>query len=206
MLYLSRFVDSTHYGIADTDDDSEEVVRIVKLAEAASYNIKVEGIDARRVNAIEVYQPVDTLSLFQLKTKVVLGVDIKIYHGIISSVRWDKGNITSPVTIRLSDYGKSCACFILTGNKQEDGHKVTIVLDDSLEFSKETFNLHPLPDFHAYAGVTGFGAKYDVHELSDKNAKKVYMGLFVGGDVDLERSIIDEEKRKKKFIAERYWR
>lgn len=153
MLYLSRYVYPDSFGVVDTDDGVESIVSRDDLDEiCCTWLVPIEGIKIywdsfmRYITSIVTYQPSETMSQLQIKTKVLKGIEVHSMGDMITNVLWDKDSIITPVRIRLSDFGSSCADCILSGNRHSRLHQVTLVLDDKLSFGGKVFKLRSSDD------------------------------------------------------------
>lgn len=177
MLFVSRRI-GDKYAIVDTDDGSENVVDLSYIVDAVEvYGLRIEGILLPEVNRkikpsnlwAKVYQPPETLTTLQLKTKVLLHVEVLTYKNIITSVGWNGADLVKPVSIRLSQFGTSCADYILASADTVFLGRVTLILDDKIEFSHDTFWRNN--------NTTSLGVVYDIRECSDEKAWVVYRAL-----------------------------
>lgn len=211
MLYISRFVGLQKYGVVDTDDGVEEVCDMSDLFDAVcKHELDIAGIVPDRywgstgVNSaltrqftertISVYQPNDTMSQLQVKTKVLKKISVLIYNGVLVSLTWNPKELTEPVTLRLSDFSKSLGDCFLARNSFSGQHHVTLILDDSLEFTEYSFRRRH------YGGLTesfsSIGVLFDMRELSDQVAEKIYASLYEECTSDNIYHIIDSDERK----------
>lgn len=210
MLFISRYSGYDYYGVVDTDDDTEGIVNVTALRKAcldggleirgANPDItEITGLHWLREDKIFVYQPPETRSQLQIKTRVLKHVDVTMYRSMITRIKWDIFAIHTPVTIRLSDFGTSCADFILTGAKEVDEHKVTIILDEKIDFSNMTFKLRFYGD--GYIDIERIGMKLDIRELDWEKARILYTLLYDGFSAEIPSFIIDSEERMKYVLS-----
>ena len=212
MLYLSRYIGASKYGVVDTDDNTENACTIIDLRKAVlDHDLAIVGVYPGTYNGLYwlrednicVYQPMQTISVLQTKAKVMLGIDIKIYNDIITSLTWSD-KITKPVSIRLSDFGTSCASYIFTGIEQMDGKRVRIIMDDKIKFSEDTFKIKFYAD--AYTDIEKIGVVFDVREMSDQCAEKLYGAFIHAGIIDPDDMILDHPRRKHEMLEEHdFW-
>lgn len=203
MLFISRRVSSTRYGVVDTDDDSEEFVEFSELNTACcELGIEILGVDVYRADTCGIadimpYQLPEKQSLAQLKMAMLFHVDIIVYKDVVVGIRWRQGEITSPVDIRVSDFGSSCAEYVLIDAEFCNEHVVTIILDDKVDFSAKSFQVYK-PFF---AGIEGAGAVFDLRAVSsDEKAYSIYRGIYAcPKGVDPFNSIIDKPERMEKM-------
>lgn len=203
MLFISRFVDYESYGVVDTDDGVEEVISLQDVYRA-SYDLGLDIQGVRKdgkmlpLNHIRTYQNPDTLTKLQVKTKVLHGVDITVYNGMITSLLIDINVMAQPARLRLSDYGESCGDRILVGNRFQNMHRVTLVLDDHIRTRSLTFWIgHNMS--HPKSGTNRYGVVIDMTEMtSDDAAWNIYRVVFNNGSFSEESifsSIIDTDER-----------
>ena len=174
MLYISRFVGQSKYGVVDTDDGSETVVTYKELCEyALDLGMHIEGVNvvtetvrgrARlAIRGISAVQDVATVSNSQTKLKILRGIDIKTYNGKIVSMTAEKGVAQAGTRVRLSDYGNECGEYIFKSmlfgysGAQYTG-SIIVVLDDKVKITSKS-----LRDFHDH-GVT-----LDMTEVTNKD-------------------------------------
>lgn len=203
MLYISRRIGNFSYGVVDTEDGVEEKVRHKDLVDLSQdYRIKIEGFNPA-TEEIRVYQPADTMSQLQLKTKMLRHVEVCVYRNMITSIRWKRDEVKQPVKLRLSDYAKVCADKILAENQFSGCHKLTLVFDGSLEFQADAFWLGRDMS-QSFAGVSGYGVLFDLRELKrDNMAWLVYRVLWddARGKVPaVEETILDDVGRKNAMM------
>lgn len=213
MLYISRFVGKDSYGVADSDTGVETVVNLVALRKAVlDKGLDIKGVVVTkhstvswaeptnwvREDNISVYQPPNTVTSRQIKLQTLRGIEIKTFGSMITAMTWNNSAITTPVTIRLSDFGTSCGDFILYDVRETYGTKVKLVLDDSIEITPDTFNLRFYEDM--FVSMEKIGLILDIHELSDANAQKIYDCLWDGWSEDAPTFIRDFGRRKANII------
>ena len=207
MLYISRFAGRYCYGVVDTDDGTEEVVAGYDITNAVSnLGLSILGVDIDpqstlkpTVDSILPYHDVTRMTPLQVKTNLLQHVEVFVFGDIIANVRFRADEITVPSIIRLSDFGKVCGDRMLYGNRPSGAHKITLILDDKLSFSKHTF-LKPTGSL----GKSGLGVVLDMREMHDDGeAKAVYKSIMSGpGTLEMMDSIIDDRGRKEWFIRE----
>lgn len=179
MLFISRYVrnvDSINYGLVDTDTGIEEVVdwsHIWRLT--IKQNAKIAGVDiVGNTVVMSVYQEPSTITLAQIKLKMLRYVDVKTYNGMVTSIKWDINKIKSPVRVRLSDFGTKCADYCMFENEgHADGLKVLLILDNKVTINKTFFDISHVNN------LTYHGVALDFTELDDENAAKAYTFLYV---------------------------
>ena len=197
MLYISRRVDKTTWGVVDTDDDVETIVDGNEISRLVnSQCVTIHGVRPTVASSvsIEVYQPAETLTRLQVKTRTLQQVDIKVYKNMITSIRFNKDKIQNSPRIRLSDFGTELAGYVLSENKY-CGHykKLVLVFDDKLTYKPNTFKR--LQFGTPLVGVHGMGLVYDLKELSDFHARQVYDMLMAESQSGAFTSICDNQER-----------
>lgn len=205
MLYISRYIGPSFFGVVDTDDWKESIVDLVEINnDCYQHGVRIEGVDTTMLDrtgriisaGIKPYQPPSTLTRQQMKLKMLQCVDIKIFRDSITHISWAGEHITSPVTVRLSDFGSKVCSYVFGGNKEYGSHKVTLVLDDRCRFTDESFACRICDD--SYVGVKGIGVVFDIRELSYRPAKHLH-DMFYGERLAWEESVIDLPDRKRKW-------
>ena len=152
MLYVSRYIGSNDYGVVDTDDNTEERISYSELVSACEkLGICVAGVashyfdlSSRRitiVDSIMAYQVPEMRSPLQVKTDVMLHVNVVTHKSMITNILWDGVGISTPPVIRLSDYGDCCGDRILSGNCLSEVHQITLILDNKVKFTPKTFRV-----------------------------------------------------------------
>ena len=212
MLFISRQAGSNLFGVVDTDDGVEEIVSFGDICRYVSeYGIDIEGVSVeefpfgRFVHDIDVYQPKDSLSRDQVRLQLLLNVSIVVYDSLITKITWNAEKMSAPVTIRLSDYGTRLGRNILVDNEISGSHKVTLILDDKLQFDADecTAFLFEEGFFRGCnMGRNGMGVVIDLSELSnDYVVSSIYEGLYrtaFNGDIEeMFGSVIDSEDSKE---------
>lgn len=130
------------YGVVDSDDGVETIVPLNVLANAVR-NLKLDIKGAtftdlpnigfgEYIGSIFPQQLQETVTQLQVKTNVLYHIDIKVYKNIITSIRWRSDEITQPVRVRLSDFGKVLGDRCLSGNRPSTRHPVTLIFDDNI--------------------------------------------------------------------------
>lgn len=206
MLYISRSLGSSRYGVADTDDDTEEIVTWGQLSDLViRLKLDIKGAVLGKnsggvfLSVAEPYQDMRQYTNLQVKTKTLLGVDVRTYHNEIVRIIINGEVAKADTTIRLSDFGKvmSNNVSIVRINAEGD-KKLTFVFDDKI----------------AVAGVKPSmcmqGLRFDIRELNDEDTiEDMYEDMMMLGyiaQVSWERYIIDREDRQKfwkcKYILE----
>lgn len=205
MLYVSRYVGQTKYGVVDTDDGVETVVTYQDLTEYVLNNgLDIKGVTIgytvrkrRRVpylSSVKVYQNGSFLTAKQAKAKTLKGVDVIVNNGQIVQINIPQDGLKQPTTIKLSDFGTSCGEYIFKNLPYLGNSSLTIELDDSVAVSAKTFkyfvNRGVVIDMSAVTNPKV--VEYVAHELSTE-------------DRWLERAtvaVLDTPQRMDFYIAE----
>ena len=200
MLYISRFVGQDHYGVVDTDDGDESIVSLSELYRLVyDVGLNILGTMPNKAksmpeSSVHVFQPLDTVTRLQTKTKVLQGVDVKTYGEMITSISWVRDDIKEPVTLRLSDFGTRCADYILDRNELSDRHVITLVLDEGISYSFCAFRRRFYRAFPN--GVFGVGCVLDIRELTDQTAGQLYKSFRRASFMPICEVLDFEERRQ----------
>lgn len=170
MFYISRYIGDGFYGVVDTDDGSEEQVTkndILYYCDSLGFEIKGVKTDRyfdrrwrTRILEIKPYQDESMMTLSQTKLKVMNGVQINIWQGVITSVAVSDG-YDGMAKVRLSRYGTACGDYIFKNSKSVWGNKVmTVILDDKLDENRVGEN--------TFTGFCDKGIVLDARELHSK--------------------------------------
>lgn len=201
MLFISRRI-GFDYGVVDTDDDTEEVVTDDELRQLHNvFGLTISGLTMRDYiePRVVVYQPEETITPLQVKTRVMKHVDIKVYKDMITSIRFRASDIMGEsVEIRLSDFGTRCADYVLAGNVYVGRFpKLRLIFDDKVSMCPNAFVR--LPYSNALIGDHGIGVQYDLTDMSDKRAKQMYETLCLSKQTGMWDDIFDNETRKARI-------
>lgn len=208
MLFVSRFAGRFSYGVVDTDDWSEEVVSSKDIIDAVrTHGIEILGTTLEyalskqskvSVSGIRPYQLPERVTNLQVKTNLLHRVQVVVYRDVIANVTWCGDEILQPVAIRLSDFGSVVGDRFLFCNQEYGSHKITLILDDKLEFSDQSF-MKPF----APLSKTGIGTVFDLHDMKNsENVFEIYKSLLMGlNGADMAESILDCEPRKKEIFS-----
>lgn len=138
MLYISRQV-KNKYVVVDTDDNTESVVLFSELVKIVRLGVEIKGVltgigdnGLVYIHDINVYQPVTDMSVAQIKRKSLDGLEIIKDGDTITGIFFTG---SSPVRVRLSDYGSVCGKRVFMKKKDcqpTDG--LTLVLDDHIKY------------------------------------------------------------------------
>lgn len=194
MLYVSKRYSSLKYGIVDTDDGQEEVYTAQELAEIVdTLGIEIKGVTLgdkiykngkRKVwCTVKVWQAEESLQKSQVKLKVLVGVDVKTNGSEITGLSWKHFATERPVRLRLSDYGDSCAEYLLADiqNFAFRGAKfLTIVLDDKIALKAKSFKHAP-----------HIGVRFDLSEVTNKKTVEIVYKELIS-DRSMSQTLLKE--------------
>lgn len=167
MLYVSRFVSflswcdesrsvdygEMKYGVVDTDDYQEEIVSYAVLTKAVfELGIPILGVErvtyANRSTGIEVtpYQDDRYCTRLMVKTKTVLGVDIRVFNGEITAILINESVMRDGVRVKLSDFGDKITVdtMLRCESVEPDDKSLIVELDDDVHVVGNIY-YHNLP-------------------------------------------------------------
>lgn len=216
VLYVSRYKGFDRIGVVDSDTGRERFYsrkRLGKLADTttvagAKFSLPtIHSMSPARVLMTWPYQALDVRSTIQVKTNFLRGVEVIMYGSMITYLNWDERALRRPCSIRFSEFGDSCGDFILAGRVSyyPNSHLVTIILDDNVRISDETFDLRLFPVRKCFRKWSSTGVVLDVREItSERVATRVYRSVFMSQhDLSDFKYIIDSPERmsrmKEKF-------
>ena len=207
MLFFAYYRGIEKYVVVDTESDLEILYTLEKLMSLRRRR-KILGLSTGRIAPVITipYQPDETVTQLQVKTHLLKHVRVTTYKSKITQVYWNPDEITTPVSIRLSDFGDECTDCILYGIPWSNGvHKVTIVLDDNIKLGNFTFRL--ARDNRRDVVAERLGVVLDLREmLNDELAGCVYHAIYEsGGSADDFKVILDGDNRKN-LMRCMYWR
>ena len=223
MLFISRRVADTvchdsgapkeYYGVVDTDDDVETVISFSDLFEIVNAGIQIEGVKTERmigpkrgwnlrITGVFPYQ----LSSSKQSAKALLvgGVTVSSYKSTVTGITWNPVSLGVNVKLRLSNFGDSCADYIIdclvVG---EHKHLVVLVFDDNLKsVTEHSFQLGVQEWKFATLGLESqdsTGVALDLRDLkTDDLARVIYKQIFEYGGHP-ERWVKDNVERKARF-------
>lgn len=221
MLYISRYVGFDSYGVVDTDDNIETVVKLDDIKTAVlRLGIPIRGVEVIRavrkgmrlhLGDVLAYQDVSQCTRLQTKTSMLSCVDIVTWGNMITNIRWRANDIKEPVSIRLSDFGIVLGDRILYGNRECTRHCITLVFDDKVKVDYRSLECHGACGSHRVIGSLGLGLKLDFREITEEDlVEKLYLSLFsdpldLGLFDSMADDIIDDPARKKYMVGLRNW-
>lgn len=202
MRYISRNIDRDRFGVVDSETGFEEIL----THEDAMFALPHHGEEIKGVTysglggnycIIVPYQPSDTMSRKQLKTKVIKQVEVRVYKEQITCLYWNPGELKHDVEIRLSDFGKSCAAFIVHTEFSDVAHEVTIVLDKKCKYGRFTFCM-PSRSRYLYSCLDRT-VKIDIRECGTMTALRLHKWMSWICNPSLLDRLIDLEWRNKLY-------
>lgn len=199
MLFVSRRIGFDSFGVVDTDDGREEIVTWSKLRKVVHDGVQVYGVDF--VNTvgegyrclIDVYQPSNTITQLQLKTKVLQGVEIVTYGKSITGIRLLGSK--SKVVLKLSDYGAALSECIFACNAPGYKGDITFVVDSKLKPRYGAFSLSRV-EVPARFTIGSLGVKLDISGVFSESVYGIYKAIFEVNYDDKFDEIIDVDERK----------
>lgn len=165
MLFVSRLIGATNYGVVDTDDGVEEIITDVDLIRITKLGLEIKGIDAD--GFARCYQDPLTMSLLQIKTNAIDGVSVFVYKDYITSIRRSAPSLRPGTRIRLSQFGKRFSDYVL--EQVMDWNKIDLVLvvDDQFELTYPSTNIAPM-----------FGVAFDITEVTNEEAAQAIYSSY----------------------------
>ena len=207
MLFVSRLRSVGNgyaYGVVDTDDGVEQFCSISDIAKALRRGLKIEGVTVKDGDIAEILPHQLSEYSTSLQTTLALMHDIFIttYRDEITSITWSFGYCKPLSSVRLSDFGHSCAGRIFQAAQCLDLYKATFIVEDELEFTDSTFIIPgELYDKRIPETV---GCKLDVRSMKDEaKLSKLYRAVVASQPLSAKYLIIDHEDRKRRMLATR---
>lgn len=179
--------------MTDTDDGVEsivganEILRCVKTLGMEIKGIRVETHERKRDKVFaEVYQPPENITATQSKCSVLKGVNVMTNGDKITCIKWNKEADLGPaVSVRLSDYGTSCADYLFLWAGVVVNSKLTFILDDKITLSGKSLK---------YAAKCK--VRVDIREVTNKRTVElVYKAYARKGDIFNLDLVIDNADR-----------
>lgn len=200
MLFISRRVGYSGYGVFDTDDNTEEVRTDDELDEILSLTtVRIKGAERAWKGKLKPgvvgrcsynpYQDKRSISLLQTKTLALQGVEVKTCGSYITDIRL---NNSVPAVLRLSDFGSKCGDLLFYRNERQKSLRLTLIMDDRVRIGQLTFRLVPVESRFVNCGVHGIGVRFDLREVSNLDTRKLIYYTIKGADPEGYRdSILD---------------
>lgn len=221
MLFISRFVslregleawskDNTKVGVVDTDDWSEDIILGQRLRQLVhDHKLQIGGVRTAIIEGeyhVQTYRPYQHSSFIipqQAKLKMLYDIEITRYRERITSIYWKPSELPMDVSIRLSDFGKSCGDSMLTGVGRGNGCIVTIILDDNIQFGQSSFGSF----IGVLSSTAADGLKFDIRELTNEClAKRLYRFVSIWQECcepnEIGDGLIDNSERFKRLSEE----
>lgn len=204
MLFISRIRDYgsyAKYGVADTDDNSEEFVMPSEIETAIFQGVDIKGVSFDGHLCIVPYQDPSSMTVLQTKLATLYEVFVTVYRDNITGICWNTVKSLTPAVIKLSDFGSVCADRLFSNSNIWGAHRATIVLDDSIKFSKPAFYLPG----RKTREVDSIGLRIDVrHMNNEKNLARLYHAVATSQPSFVEFVIIDKPSRKRYMLRDYY--
>lgn len=200
MLYVSRVIlnNELYFGVVDTDDGVEDIVEKYDLFDIVNQNgLRVHGVEPDEFGVLTVrpYQLPRYRSPNQVKFTVMYGVTIVTWRDMITALLWTPDSVLNPpVSLRLSDFGKCVGDCVFLHTAICGKHKVTIILDDSIEFTENSFWFGNV----SAPSRMSLGTVFDLRDVSsDIRASYVYKVFpYYDDKFEVFDSVLDKPGRK----------
>lgn len=175
MLFVSRYKNLDNVCVVDTDDGIEEEIAIAELDDLEDL-VEIAGVNPD-LGTVYPYQLRSQVTTLQTKLAMLSFVEVVTWNDMVTNIRWREDKITTPVTVRLSDFGTRVADFVLRGDISRGKHVITLVFDDKLK-GCEWFAFSPLTADSV--GVDGLGVVFDFREVvSERLVAQFYRSLML---------------------------
>lgn len=200
MLYISRCVGLSDYGVVDTVDGCETIEDVKTILNAAvNLHIDILGVGSDDRNkeqialltTVQPYQLPEQVTALMAKYESMLGVRITVWNDTLTRVTVSPG--IDSVRLRLSDFCKVCADRVF--EESDRFREVTLVFDDAVTLSD--FSFMPVMFSWASRYVT-----FDVRECT-KRATVDYLYEVCGSSAD---TVIKDLPDRKNKMMSRYIR
>lgn len=201
MLYVSRVTDVSHYGVVDTDDETETSVSWPELKDLVIlHNLDVKGvtinnnIGGRYMSAVTPWQDPRYYTQHHLKTKTLLGVDVRTWREFVTFIEADARVAKDGVRIRLSEFGSKMSgrTAIRWRNVEYLGVKqLFLILDDNLSI------IHNAPSL-----LTAHGVVWDIRESHNMPVIDEMYKMLRANRIPPEswnQHILDDPKRMRRW-------
>lgn len=234
MLFVSRQIGSTKWGICDTDDMKEDIIGRADIEKLVlDVGLVIEGVDVtfnpigryRYVSCISPRQPAQFKTAEQAKAKVMKRIDTQVYNGVVQAISVD----CTDTDVRLSDYGKSWGSYAFWFNRI--GERTRFIFDDSLQFGPRTFKeWHHRPIvmdlrevtnmklvdyvYSDYISDSQFDLDFIQYQYMDREERCLYPealwilhnGSFASTNTHLAKLIVDSLGKTEDLIYKKYRR
>lgn len=208
MLFVSRYIDQAHIEIVDTDDNVADTLHVSDLPNVCDqYGLDVKGYDL--FDAVP-YQIPEMITKLQARLKMLSGIEVTTWGSSITSIRWESESVSTPVSIRLSDFGTSLCNLLFYSNSVAPKCLITFILDDKLS-EVEPYALSPIFGERIFgAGANIPGVCFDLRGvMSECLLKKLYATLANNvtaqsccSMLELKSAIVDSDERKNRLLPE----
>lgn len=201
MLYISRFIGHSLYGVVDTEDNSEEEAGWLGLNTAIKSGVDIKGCVVRGgyLRDAVPYQSEIHSTTQQVKFKSLYGVDFTVWRDYVTRIVWNPENLNQSVPIKLSSLAKKCGAGLLYDMPSSSNRNLILVLDDFIEFDMFTFMRYK--NGQVLNGNT-FSARIDVRLLPDEKVNLIYNCLVRSLDdrLCIPAILIDSPSRLNQFM------
>lgn len=193
MKFISRRIKHNKVGVVDTDTGKESVMTAVEAYNIDSHLEPVAGCQASMGGIIfpVPYQDKSTYNRAQIKARMMGNVRVTCYNDMITAIDWSERDFSSPVTIRLSDFGSKCADHIVMGDIWSEKHCLTIVLDNKCKYTRRSF----LQYSKCPMSVMTKAVKFDTRECDFFTALFLFLQLETVMRSDFCHGIIERDWR-----------
>lgn len=200
LLYLSRRIDSTYYGVVNTDGDIEIQLTEEGIIDAINRGEEIKGVfrdDSDNVILMNYwpYQDERYIIPAQAKAKTLLGVEIHRYKSEISLILINPNVTQDGTRIRLSEYGNAISWFCpVAYNPLVLRGYVVLVLDDNIRMLGNPY-------------VCRRFVIFDISEVTDASlVNSVYMCMMQNHIQPpmWKNHVIDKPKRMAQYIKYYY--
>lgn len=206
MLYIHRKITDGIYGVVDTDDWSEDEVRLQDFQRiCVDLGVDIKGVSVETVKGV---RHVKSVSIFDrsipgaetevAKLKTLCDIDIKIVNGYIDSIVVGANANVSNLRFRLSDIAQVAGYHLFRYHSDwydsADGFFMTFILDDKLDYA-------PRSMYNFYS----FGVRLDISQLKNEQVvDEIYEELARGISLTFDdyMAVIDDPKRFDSHLAE----
>lgn len=203
MLYVSRSFHDGSCGVVDTDDDVETRVSWQELNETvAELGLDIKGVtvqsvtdDSKIVADIEPYQDSRYYTRLQLKTKTLLGVEVKTWRDEITFIRANNSVVKRDTFLRLSSFGSTMSgmCEIVWSYPYwSNGNILTLALDEHIK----------IVDKPLAVGVQG--VRWDISDVENEELVRQILTSFQRTGLGIKMwdvFFLDRQERIKKWLV-----
>ena len=174
MLYVSRYLGNDNYGVVDSDDGVETIVTAEEILHyIKDLNLEIAGVVPVRkgrwkkiIGILDIRPYAFKRSGLQLKTQMLLGVDVGVYDDEITEVNINNEVAQEMVRVRVSDFAHRMYWGTpVRWSKWGQSH-IVFVLDDSVTMWGE------------YPRLNNWAIHWDISEVTNVHLMhEVYLEL-----------------------------